>query len=1315
MRRIFLSLVILCATVVGAVNYTDITITSSANQLPSELKALLPANFSSSVFSGSTPVMDRLFIFMTAPSGFSNYKIDDPNIRIILSPKNPSNLRDGFDMSTENPSFTLKAGKDVLFSFVKDGSQYVLDRLPFDPTLKAIDEIFVGDHTTEKIYITGSTTQKLCAEFPERVKIIAPAYLKSLEQSLSDLFVAYIDNTVVQTVTNMVEDMHKNGLMSDDDYNNFTFDFSFNPNCEGFFQFTGDVATHLHLYTEDLSMKVKDKKNDFLGTNIAAIATINLSGLESIEDNTETWNGNLSDKDASWVEARSEQEIRAMTLTQIQNIATKMTEAQCGYLTTGQLLGLLGFTDISQAFTTPSSDIGTALYLIFQDADKATAAGKNLKGITDKLLPLLAPIQQNPLSIMGNLDFDLIFKLFSSFVEGTASPFAFKSNSQLLDNNAFHVHIHSKGENTITGGAVADFKNTGVEMNMLLEMLNFGSNPQMKSMVEDLAIMFEAVVKFSSAPFSVRPSDDKKKSDDVDNYNYTCTRLLFDDIWVDGSTHTNGLMQMPVVSSEPDAPSIDIGTRNGQVEFNGGRYKFHTSVSSLSNMFFVATMAICYREFSVNMPLAGPVTYLGIGTSVGWGPQQNRSDYYKNVIIRDGTFSTYQPAPQYAVDRGWYKHRTDIRMPYNTSVLGGTFPDDTYVYRCDAAAEPGVDPVYIYQADEDSPPQFTSLCIRKEVPAPSLSESYVIGQNTPVVVDNDKESELLFDVNGTSTKWNYGHSGMVADANGKLWLYVPGDCTVDYTYTRNYVTALSPFGESKSETIMLSMGDDTEAKSLYQDNPNFPMKNAYLLYTQLGYYTFYNAGVNLGGLFRTLREEFQINRAKHHNFSSVSTETNAAGQSMIKTNDTTGVVFAEITNKDSYKIEYGLYMMLPARSNEWMLISPPFDVANVYILETTNERGNYSWNDAQWYAYYQRQGEADGDMAQALVTSVLPDVFSGRGSGILRPLPDILNDINSSTKLTKLTHYDGSNFMTANFYLNEMVADAEPNKWEMEDDINKYGNKWTAAPAQSTPTFLTSLVPNPVPCDCDPLYDDDCECEDYISVTLPYVKQDGTEQEQQYCIMKSGSVYSMFFPGGNNRFYNYKYLIFEGYGPQRVKGENEHINFMHPDPSSATYSNHPGSNYIALQGNTTFANDTITGISSTHPLFYARRTQTGSYPTGSIIYDFAAKNTATQTLLPTRVVMISDNNKSVKASMPALKNEPTDMGNIPTLADEAIQVWTDNGIYINAMVPQHISVYTLDGRTLWSGEVSKGTTQFVPADRGMYVVQGETTAVKVVN
>ena len=1303
----------------SAVNYNEVEITPTTNTLTQArpaLNALLPADFISSVFDGSgKPTMDRIYILMNIPAGMTSYEITDPLPRIVLTMAGAS-LNDGFNTSTESPKFTLRAGQDVCLSYKKSGSKYVLEALPFDPTTKALEEVNTPDNTTEKVYITGSTAGKLSAEMPEKVTMLMPSYLNSMRQSFSDIFVQYIHSMAGSTLP----------------------DFTFNPNCEGFFQFTGGESTNLHIFTDNLQMKVKDKQTDFLGSVIATNAQINLMGIDGPrDDNYSTYtNAELSAMSVTNVSYFDENQIRSFSTEQIQLIATKMSADQCSWLTPGQVLGLCNISDIVLAIG-HENEIGTTLYSIFGDPQKALNAAnvinnENLmNAIGAQLQPLLSASSTIDMIgfLFGGADLSLVIpKIFSSMVEGAASPFAFKSNSTKIDGMAFNVHIHSKGTNTITGGAAGEFKNTGTEMGMLAGLVS--SSPSITTMVNDLAVMFEAMVHFCSASFAVRPSADVLQSEDDSNYEYTCTRLLFDDVWVDGTTHTNGIMQMPVEGKELDAPSIDIGNHNGKVEFNGGQYRFHTPVSTRTvNMFYVATMAICYREFNVNMPLAGNRKYRGIGTSVGWGPDHNRTDSYRNVIFYDGTFATYSAeawksddraalyGAEYKIDavaNGWYEHYTDLRLPYNTSVLGGTFPEDTYVRRCDAAAEQGAKPVYIYISNPSDPtsPQFiTQLCERKEldVPVDLALPNDKLKPNGTVKVTNENRQMLTVNTSTTATQQvEYGTQSLTPDANDKVFVYVTGDCKVERDYIRNYVTALAPFGEKHMSTEMLSMGGNVEVQSLYQNK--YPQKNSYLLYTQLGYYTYNYAGVNLGGLFRTLKEEFQIDRAEHHNFKpgTTSTSTNASGQNIMNTTDKNGVVFSEITNNDSYIIENGIYSMLPIRSDAWFMLSMPYDVANIYVLETTNETVNTSWNESQWEEYFQRQGAADGDMAQTLVTSVLPDIFSGRGSGIRKPLPEILNTLtNKNTKLTKLEHYNGTNFTTANFYLNVLQPDQDNNLWLLEKDQKKYGEKWKPAPRETTPTFLSEKIEDP---DCTDWYD----C-DEIEVVLPYVDQDGNRQAQQTVVMKKGNIYSLYFPGGTNYFWSNKYLIFEGYGPQRIQGKSAHSAYASNVSGSLSY---PAENYMALQGNTTFGNFDIS-CSDSKPVFVTEKTTDGgSYPTGIIDYSFVKySDKSIQRVLPTEVYMVSSNNAAVRAAMPSLNGGTTELEGVPTLSSQqpSLVAYSENGIHLQAFEDQNIRVFSADGRTIWSGLVKAGTTTFLPATTGLYIIQGQQTTIKLIN
>ena len=1302
MKRIItsLSLVMLLLLSAHAVTYTDIVITPTENTLLEArpaLSTLLPADFSTTVFdSKGKPTMDRVIIILTIPDGVADYEITS-SIPAITG-------WDGSSPIIGTASVTLHRGDDVLLSYIKDGSGYVLDQLPFDPTVHSMKTIYLAEKEQTKIYITGTLTgtdasgnpKKLKAEQPEGIKMYLTPTLEPYRDAINAYLVHYVKNFINDPSGDIVKTLGADRVAT-------YMQFDFLENTEGFFYFEGKESSKLELYLDNLDIQTKDKQLDFLGTMFCSQLTLNFLGADQLMK-IQTEN-DIADEVKTTLGASST-EWSAIETRQDDIYATKRAD----YISTNgyEPDGTPDEDELqADAYIEAITELQpTALAIPY--ANQTTDA-KNMERMVTVIGTEAMSQFSDKLSELGGGGGALgaIAMMFSELIHGTASPFAFSSLSEYTEGRAFNVNIHTKGTTTLTGGAKANFKN----VNMFGMEAGGGE-------LKELCDIFQDMVNFTSAPLAVRPSS---KVGDAEDYKYTCTRMTLDDIWVD-STRTNGLLQLPVNGNDKDAPSIDIGNPNGQVVFNSGRYKLHTPVSNkVKNMFYVATMAICYRELSVTMPMnVGKITYSGIGTSIGWGRSGNKQDKYQNVIINDGTFETYSAEAWKSLDginsvdavaNGWYQDYTDLRLPYNTSVYGGSFTNCD-VYRCDAAAEQGVAPVYIINLTDITP-----LCIRKPYGAATLHADYVYNAAAPqpIVVDAGKEADLLFDVNGTSEKWNYGHQSLTPATDGFVYLYVPeGDCSAETTYMRNYTTALAPLGENHMSTDMITMGGNVEVKNRYQNL--YDQTNAYLLYTMLDRYTREYAYVEfVGGIHRTVQKEFEdMDRDNLH-------------KNYTDRNDKRGLIFSDVTNEDQYRIEYGIYMMMPIMSDEWMLFSPPFDVANVYIMETTTEqpkapKGGYTdgvngWTDDDYDAFYQRQGEADGNMAQILLTSVLPDIFSGKGSGVLKPLPEILTNMtNKDTKLTRLNHWDGSvdangyptieSLMKANYYLNIMLSDeSNKNTWTLEKREELYGNKWAPAPATSTPTFISEQDED---CDLDE-NPNGCPDKEY-----KYIKQDGTPQDKQTCIMKRDSVYSMYFPGGANRWYNHKYLIIEGYGPQRLSGTNKQDDFASP------VSNRPGLNTITMQGNTTFATHLVNGADADNPFFIAEKQVEGVYnasdPTAGTkpYYGFKEVTDGNRKILPSQVYMVSSTNKSVKA-MPALKNEPSDLNNIPTLADEAVRVWTDNGIYISAIISQHISVYTLDGRTLWSGEVSGGTTQFVPADRGMYVVQGEITAVKVVN
>lgn len=941
--------------------------------------------------------------------------------------------------------------------------------------------------------------------------------------------------------------------------------------------------------------------------------------------------------------------------------------------------------------------------------------------VIPKILTLIAD-KTDVDGLLGStaLGFEFISSMFSSLVQGTASPLAFSSNSESTL-TPFHINIHTRGETTITGGAKGEFKNTSKEMEyVVVEGLKQSSDSKLTRELRDLSTIFQKMVNFTSAPLAVRPSSKVVGLGEADNYKYTVTCFTFDDeVPINGTTtHTNGLLCLPVVGDDLDAPSIDIGTPNGQVVFNSGRYKFHTPVSNkIKNMFYVASMSICYRELFMTMPAVGKITYAGIGSSVGTGPSGGKDDTYTNVRINDGTFETYSARAwadasrlANAVDgvaNGWYKTYTDWRLPYQTSIFGGSFTNCD-IYRCDAAAEQGVSPIYVHGSGTEKDTIF--LCERTPVAAGTLCTGGTLSLRTNGTLNTTAATKNYEIRAGSGKNWAYNINYLtpktnLTNNNDSVWLYIPSTCGKENkNYVTNYNTAMVPLGEYHMGTNMMSMGGDIEIKANYKGRSDLPMTNAFLLYLQLGYYTRKYAGIEMGGVKRTVQEEMQVEPEKHKNYTSDS--------------DRSGLIFSEVTNPNPYRIEYGVYMMRPIVSDKWIMFSPPFDVANVYVLETTTDRTPKS-SEAQWETHFQQQGEADGNMAQALVTSVLPDIFSGKGSGVFKPLPYILNNMtNAQTHLIKLKHWDGdfANLNSANYYLKQMKADvAEKNEWEQKNYQGAYGYKWEYAPASVAPTFIKQCIAN-----CDDIVD--MEEGEY-----KYHDEEGNERPaaEQRVVMKKGQIYTMFFPGGTNRFWDHKYLLFEGYGPQVIDGESVHknqpqydnddnvigtlntITYCSPDGTIA-----PDQDYIYLQGNATFANDTLLNVSET-TIYY------DTYDNDIEQYVFEGKNTPDQLVLPSFVYMMSHDGNAIKSSMPTLSPTTTGIDELlaPTIDQQllSLSAWTDNGIYIEAYEDQHLSVFTTDGREIWSGMVTAGQKTFIPVPTGIYIIRGEKNTIKVVN
>ena len=825
--------------------------------------------------------------------------------------------------------------------------------------------------------------------------------------------------------------------------------------------------------------------------------------------------------------------------------------------------------------------------------------------------------------------------IFSSFIRGSmASVFAVGSTSIRTD-RPFVANFHICGENTLTGGNLSQM-----------------SAPEGDEILTVLADILTVI----NSPIAIRPMAETK-----DDYQKIVTSLLFDDeVLIEGvPTKVNGKLNLPLEGSH-STPSIDLGNANGYCEFNGGQYRFATPASN--SMFYVCSMAICYKQFSMM-----GFDYFGIGSSVGTSTIGG-SDNKVRVTLNNGTFSTYSAENYQEVDvvaRGWYRDYTDLRLPFESRINGGSF-NNCNVYRCDASGEKGMPPVKT-NADYTN----TSLCrIPFRVQAPASTGNGCLTVEQLPALENDE------DYYGTTSLTPI----LEEDGEHYIYLYLPRNCEniKGKEYIHNWVTVIPKMGASG----LLTMGGNVWAHKFASDSIT-ECKNSYLFYARLNEQTKKYASVNIG-------MKVTVDQAIRYGG---------------------GPEFSSVTNPDTYRIEHGLYTMLSFKTNRWYSLSMPYDVANIYVIETTGtQKGKHptigpSETSLQ---FLQRQGQADGNLASTIITSLCPDIFSGKGSGVAMNLMDIIDkQLPDSATVYPLVAYnpalEGHGSKDAHYYLYEQVPDGENQGapyWEFSEDVNEYSKKWQCV----TPTPFAKGT---------------------------YTNQNGIPVDAGTIQMQKGKVYSLFLPDSeSSRYWDGKYLIFEGYGPQIIDGVETHDEqYFLPDYVDAWDDIYnwdvpenmgTGSEKCIMQGNSTFANFVIP---DEQPVFMYD--VVGNNPIYRKVDNSTLSDATKKALLPCDVMMVLNNantarfetitrNGNTATTQSSEAPQVIADNDLPKVGDISLVAMAQNGITIRSYAAQQVNIYTLDGRLLYSDTLSDGSVVRVPAASGVYLVQGQEQTYKLI-
>ena len=728
------------------------------------------------------------------------------------------------------------------------------------------------------------------------------------------------------------------------------------------------------------------------------------------------------------------------------------------------------------------------------------------------------------------------------------------------------------------------------------------------------------------------------------------TVLSFDDKWpIDVNNYelnkrTNGYLGFKKAS--PNAPSIEMGNENTVVNFNGGQIELQNSVPEAER--YLNTLAICSR--------LGYATYSGLELFVGYGLGQ---DVVGGVVnFNDGTVNAERAKPKeqfrtyFEIDAEGYT--TTLRCPAKTYITGGSHNSD--VRACTAVDKTGGSPKdkkgnalvkLDYQLPGDANIQVdseTGLVIPTSMP------------NTLTCVGCGEDgSNTVLDVE------HYGKYSLSPDKNNYIHLWAPGAGRVEYNIT-SWILSLPSVTATYSGNDK-SLGGDIIVPSEVTDKVNN------LLYAQID-----------DNMYQLLTGEVSLSSGKYRLPAEL-----ASTYVFAEISNVGETIYGNIMNEHEYIINEAIYYVTPVTADEWMLFSPPFDVSNMYVVETSSESELEALNDRsealKLQAMYNMDfaailaGKIETDKASNTNRSFLShfDAFKGdyAKSELNRKNADYSNDVNR----IKLIPFTGANY-NANFFLYK----SENNEWPYEND-----------------NFTTDW-----------------------DIAQPITKIIG--ETSRNVIMEAGEVYALQFPFCPNcedlltrTYWDYwtgKFILFEGYGPQTIPGRN--IAKMIAEEEYTT------SNSGQLRGNPIFAeyqvnwnDDSAEGylpnalfVDSYDNLFYPGEThfEEGLLKAGGV---YMVANIESPSNMPRRIASINPQTGDVTYRDETTTSLPTIGGNNHMLVYNI-----EGGVGIVPVVEQQVSIYNAAGQLVTSQYLTDETHIALPT--GIYLIAGAKDQFKAV-
>ena len=714
------------------------------------------------------------------------------------------------------------------------------------------------------------------------------------------------------------------------------------------------------------------------------------------------------------------------------------------------------------------------------------------------------------------------------------------------------------------------------------------------------------------------------------------TTLSIDDIWpasmadnASGDVRTNGFLDIRTTTA---APCIDLYDENGKVNFNGGRIYLKNSRPSGSNN-YLCTFAVGYRKYEKTVSGITATMY-GLGTDQSGG----------EVNFNDGSFYIDPLTDTEFTKHGkYYHHKYALKCPASSTINGGTYYCEPF--GCTESENLGASPLNKYGDG----------LVLDTVAVESLLEPY---KTAVINFPNDKEVQAEYAATYPATLGEYytakGGTYGISSLNAYQGTQAPDSVIlmlpVQYTdKALQKEVANIPWALCIPDVLAggtIAIGGNTEVADKEENNVVY--QTNYLLYGAIDEYI---KGLIDEGAYQT----------------PVFDGLPSAGVEL------TGGTYSDILNEEPYTIQQEQYMMMSVKADEWFLFAPPFDVSEVYVLETYKEDNlaamakTTSWQDA-----IDLQADANMDLFYALCYSIDYTESANNFDGIIYAWTQEIGKPNGAGGKKKLTHFTGANY-SANYYVQRSSG-----TWAWDSEKSRFVTDWA-----------------------------------YLPKTMEKVTHGETEYS---VVMKKGEIYSLNFPymyngyresgdGDNNwDYWTGKYILFVGKGPQKIEGKNYHRTITEAMPAT------PGT--AEIRANSTFASMDVSDMEEYGLVGQQFIPNTSGEPLPvDATQGFVLLNKPTASPMPQRIKTVD----MMSGEVTYEEGEGSENGatGTPTIAgNNKMLVYNINGgVGIVPVVAQQVSIYNAAGQVVTSEYLAGETQLSLPA--GIYLVCGEYEQYKV--